>query len=172
MQLHNLKPAKGATKKTKRIGRGQGSGHGGTSTQGTKGQQSRTGAKNKIGHEGGQMPIQRRMPKRGFKNPFRVEYKVFNLGNLDFLIEKYELKEFTPDVLYINGLINRTDLVKILGNGDLKAVKIPFKVNAASAKAKEAITAAGGTLEILYDIRDAFFWRNASFIVYSHFIFY
>lgn len=148
MKLHNLKPAKGAVKKTKRIGRGQGSGHGGTSTKGTKGQQSRTGSKTKIGHEGGQMPIQRRMPKRGFKNPFRVDYKVFNLGQLDALIEKYELKEFTPDVLYINGLINRTDLVKILGNGELKT-KISFKVNAASAKAKEAIEAAGSKLEII-----------------------
>ncbi len=148
MQLHNLKPAKGAVKKTKRIGRGEGSGHGGTATKGTKGQQSRTGAKTKIGHEGGQMPIQRRMPKRGFKNPFRVDYKVFNLGQLDFLIEKYDIKEFTPDVLYVNGLINRTDLVKILGNGELKAT-IPFKVNAASAKAKETIAAAGATIEII-----------------------
>ncbi len=149
MQLHNLKPAKGAVKKnTKRIGRGEGSGHGGTATKGTKGQQSRTGAKTKIGHEGGQMPIQRRMPKRGFKSPFRVEYKVFNLGQLDFLIEKYGLQEFTPDILYINGLINRTDLVKILGTGEIKA-KIPFKVNAASAKAKDALTAAGATIEII-----------------------
>ncbi len=148
MKLHELRPAKGATHKTKRIGRGDGSGHGGTSTKGTKGAQSRTGFKNKMAHEGGQMPIQRRMPKRGFINHFRVEYKVFNLGQLDFLIEKYELKEFTPDVLYINGLINRTDLVKVLGNGELKA-KIPFKVNAASAKAKEAITAAGATIELI-----------------------
>jgi large subunit ribosomal protein L15 len=148
MQLHNLKPAKGAVKKTKRIGRGEGSGHGGTATKGTKGQQSRTGAKTKIGHEGGQMPIQRRMPKRGFKNPFRVEYKVFNLGQLDFFIDKYNLQEFTPDVLYVNGLINRTDLVKILGNGEVKS-KIPFKVNAASAKAKEALAAAGATIEII-----------------------
>ncbi|MFI5195779.1 MAG: 50S ribosomal protein L15 [Chitinophagales bacterium] len=148
MQLHNLKPAEGSTKKGKRIGRGQGSGHGGTATKGTKGQQARTGYQSKRGHEGGQMPIQRRMPKRGFINPFRVDYKVFNLGQLDFLIEKYDLKEFTPDVLYMNGLINRTDLIKILGNGELKA-KIPFKVNAASAKAKEAIAAAGATIEIL-----------------------
>jgi large subunit ribosomal protein L15 len=148
MQLHNLQPAKGSVKKTKRIGRGQGSGHGGTSTKGTKGQQSRTGSKTKIGHEGGQMPIQRRMPKRGFISPFRVEYKVFNLGQLDHLIEKYELKEFTPDTLYINGLINRTDLVKILGSGEVKTT-IPFKVNAASAKAKEALAAAGATIEIL-----------------------
>lgn len=148
MQLHNLKPAKGSVKKTKRIGRGEGSGHGGTSTRGNKGQQQRTGYQQKIGHEGGQMPLQRRMPKRGFKNPFRVDYKVFNLGQLDHLIEKYNLTEFTPDILYINGLINRTDLVKILGSGEVKA-KIAFKVNAASAKAKEALTAAGATIEIL-----------------------
>ena len=148
MQLHNLKPATGATKKGKRIGRGEGSGHGGTSTKGNKGQQARTGYQSKNGHEGGQMPIQRRMPKRGFKNPFRVDYKVFNLGQLDFLIEKYSLTEFSPEILYINGLINRTDLVKILGNGELKAT-IPFKVNAASAKAKEAIAAAGATIELI-----------------------
>jgi len=148
MQLHNLKPAEGSTKKRKRIGRGEGSGHGGTATKGSKGQQSRTGYQSKRGHEGGQMPIQRRMPKRGFINPFRVEYKVFNLGQLDFLIEKYNLPEFTPDILYINGLINRTDLVKILGNGEIKT-KMVFKVNAVSAKAKEAIAATGGTIEIL-----------------------
>ena len=148
MNLHNLKPAEGAVHKEKRLGRGEASGKGGTSTKGNKGQQARTGYQSKRGHEGGQMPLQRRMPKRGFINPFRVEYKVFNLGQLDFLIEKYNLPEFTPDILYMNGLINRTDLVKILGNGELKA-KIPFKVNAASAKAKEAIAAAGATIEIL-----------------------
>lgn len=148
MQLHNLKPAEGSVKKTKRIGRGEGSGHGGTATRGNKGAQSNTGYKRKIGHEGGQMPIQRRMPKRGFKNINRIDYKVFNLGQLDFLIEKYNITEFTPDNLYINGLINRTDLVKILGNGELKA-KITFKVNAASEKAKKAIETAGGTIEII-----------------------
>jgi large subunit ribosomal protein L15 len=148
MQLHNLKPAEGSVKKTKRIGRGEGSGHGGTATRGNKGAQSNTGYKRKNGHEGGQMPIQRRMPKRGFKNINRIDYKVFNLGQLDFLIEKYNITEFTPDNLYINGLINRTDLVKILGNGELKA-KIPFKVNGASDKAKKAIEAAGGTIEII-----------------------
>ena len=148
MQLHNLKPAAGSVKKTKRIGRGEGSGHGGTSTKGSKGQQARTGYQSKRGHEGGQMPIQRRMPKRGFINPFRVDYKVFNIGQVDFLVEKYSLAEFTPDLLYINGLINRTDLVKILGSGEVKS-KIAFKVNEASAKAKEAIVAAGGTIEIL-----------------------
>ncbi len=148
MQLHNLKPAAGATHHGKRIGRGEGSGHGGTSTKGNKGQQARTGYQSKKGHEGGQMPIQRRMPKRGFKNPFRVDYKVFNLGQVDLLVEKYSLPEFSPEILYINGLINRTDLVKILANGELKT-KIAFKVNKASAKAKEAIEAAGATIELI-----------------------
>ena len=94
------------------------------------------------------MPIQRRMPKRGFKNMNRVEYKVFNLGDIDFLVEKYGLQDFSLDNLYVNGLTNRTDLVKILGNGELKS-KVAFKVNAISAKAKEAIEAAGGTVELL-----------------------
>ncbi|MBX2906741.1 MAG: 50S ribosomal protein L15 [Taibaiella sp.] len=148
MQLHNLKPAAGSVKKPKRIGRGEGSGHGGTATRGNKGQQADTGYQSKRGHEGGQMPIQRRMPKRGFKNPFRVEYKVFNLGQIDHLVEKYNLTEFTPDTLYVNGLINRNDLVKVLGSGEVKTT-VPIKVNAASAKAKDAISAAGGSIEIL-----------------------
>jgi large subunit ribosomal protein L15 len=148
MALNNIKPAQGATHSSKRIGRGEGSGLGTTAGKGNKGQQSRTGAKTKRGHEGGQMPIQRRMPKRGFKNPFRIEYKVFNLGDLDFLIEKYELKEFSEENLYINGLINRTDKVKILGNGELKT-KLPFRVSAISGKAKEALEAAGSTVELI-----------------------
>jgi large subunit ribosomal protein L15 len=148
MQLNNLKPAAGSVKKTKRIGRGEGSGHGKTATRGGKGQTARTGSYTKKGFEGGQMPIQRRMPKRGFKNPFRTEYKVFNLGNVDALIEKYELKEFSVDQLYINGLISQTDKVKILGNGELKA-KIAFTVNAMSAKAKSAIESAGGSVELI-----------------------
>jgi large subunit ribosomal protein L15 len=148
MQLHNLKPAAGSTHKTKRVGRGEGSGHGGTATKGNKGQQARTGYQSKKGHEGGQMPIQRRMPKRGFKNINRVEYKVFNLGDLDFLIEKYEIKEFTLDNLYINGLIGRTDIVKILATGELKT-KMTFKVNAISEKAKQAIETAGGSVELV-----------------------
>lgn len=147
MQLHNLKPAEGSVQKTKRVGRGEGSG-GSTAGKGNKGQQARTGYQSKKGHEGGQMPIQRRMPKRGFKNPFRVEYKVFNLSQLDFLIEKYNITEVNLDNLYINGLISRTESVKILGGGEIKA-KIAFKVNAISAKAKEAIEAAGGTVELV-----------------------
>jgi large subunit ribosomal protein L15 len=148
MKLHNLKPAKGATKREKRIGRGEASGHGGTSTKGTKGHQSRSGFKRKMAHEGGQMPIQRRIPKRGFNNINRVEYKVFNLGQVDQLAEKYNIQEFTLENLYQNGLISQNDKVTLLGNGELKA-KLTFKVNAASAKAKSAIEAAGGTVELV-----------------------
>ena len=148
MKLHELRPAKGATHKVKRIGRGDGSGHGGTSTKGTKGAQARTGYKRKMGHEGGQMPIQRRIPKRGFNNPHRVEYTVLNLGQVEQLAEKYNFTEITPEILYINGLISQTDKVKILGNGELKS-KFTFKVNAASEKAKAAIEAAGGSIEIV-----------------------
>src|ERR687890_2269980 len=102
MNLHNLRPAKGAVHKEKRLGRGEASGKGGTSTKGNKGQQSDSGYKRKMAHEGGQMPIQRRVPKRGFKNINRVEYKVFNLGQIDQLIEKYDIKEFSLENLYIN----------------------------------------------------------------------
>lgn len=148
MKLHNLKPAAGSVKKEKRLGRGEASGKGGTSTKGNKGGQSRAGYKSKMAHEGGQMPIQRRIPKRGFKNNNRVSYKVFNLGQLEQLVEKYGFTEITAENLYINGLINRTDLVKVLANGELKT-KLNFKINAISEKAKTAIEAAGGSVEIL-----------------------
>ncbi len=148
MKLHNLKPAEGSTHKEKRIGRGEASGKGGTSTKGNKGGQSRAGYKSKMAHEGGQMPIQRRIPKRGFKNPDRVEYRVFNLGQVEVITEKYGLNEFSLENLYINGLISRTDRIKILGNGEIKT-KIIFKVNALSEKAKAAIEAAGGSVEIV-----------------------
>lgn len=148
MKLHQLRPAKGATHKEKRIGRGDGSGHGGTSTKGTKGHQSRSGFKRKISHEGGQMPIQRRIPKRGFKNIHREEYRIFNVGQVEALSDKYSINEFSPENLYVNGLIGQNDKVKILGNGDLKK-KISFKVNAVSEKAKSTIEAAGGSVEII-----------------------
>jgi large subunit ribosomal protein L15 len=148
MNLHTIKPAKGATHKERRLGRGEASGKGGTSTKGNKGHQSRSGFKNRFANEGGQMPIQRRLPKRGFNNIHRVEYKVFNLGQLDQLVEKYEMTEITPEILYTNGLISQTDRVKILGDGELKA-KVSFKVHAVSGKAKSAIEGAGGTVEIL-----------------------
>jgi large subunit ribosomal protein L15 len=148
MKLHELRPAKGSVHKDKRIGRGDGSGHGGTSTKGTKGGQSRAGYKSKMAHEGGQMPIQRRIPKRGFTNIHRVEFKVLNLGQIEQLSEKYNITEFSMENLYINGLIGQNDKVKVLGNGELKG-KFTFKVNAVSEKAKSAIEAAGGTVEIV-----------------------
>ena len=148
MKLHNLQPASGATHKEKRLGRGEASGKGGTSTKGNKGGQSRAGYSSKRAHEGGQMPIQRRIPKRGFNNINRVEYRVFNLGQIEQLAEKYGITEFSLENLYINGLISQTDNVKILGNGELKS-KLTFKVNAVSDKAKPAIEAAGGTIEIV-----------------------
>ena len=148
MKLHEIKPAEGSTHRQKRLGRGEASGKGGTSTKGNKGGQSRAGYQRKFAHEGGQMPIQRRLPKRGFKNPHRVEYKVFNLGQVDHLVETYDLQEFSMENLYVNGLVSRTDLVKVLGNGELKS-KVNFKINAVSEKAKAAIEAAGGTVEIV-----------------------
>jgi large subunit ribosomal protein L15 len=148
MKLHELRPAKGAVHKEKRLGRGEASGKGGTSTKGNKGGQSRAGYKSKRAHEGGQMPIQRRVPKRGFKNINRIEYKVFNLGQIDQLVEKYGITDFTLENLYTNGLISQTDRVKILGNGELKS-KVTFRVNAISEKAKSAIEGAGGSVEIV-----------------------
>lgn len=149
MNLHEIRPAKGATHRSKpRLGRGEASGKGGTSTKGNKGGQSRAGYQRKNAHEGGQMPIQRRLPKRGFKNINRIDYKVFNLGQVELLKEKYGIEDFSLEILYTHGLVNRTDKVKILGNGELKS-KIAFKVNAISEKAKSAIEAAGGSVELI-----------------------
>lgn len=148
MKLHNLKPAQGATHREKRLGRGEASGKGGTSTKGNKGYQSHTGAKVRRGNEGGQMPIQRRIPKRGFKNNNRIEFVVFNLGQIEKLQEKYAFSEFSLENLYINGLISRTASVKILATGEIKSA-LNFKVNAISDKAKAAIEAAGGKVEIV-----------------------
>lgn len=148
MNLHTLKPAEGAVHKEKRLGRGEASGKGGTATKGNKGAQSNTGYASKRGHEGGQMPIQRRLPKRGFVNNNRIEYKVFNIGQLEQIIEKYGLQEFSLDTLYMNGLINKTAQVKVLGHGELKS-KVALKVNAISEKAKSAIEAAGGSVELV-----------------------
>jgi large subunit ribosomal protein L15 len=149
MSINNIRPAKGATHKPKsRLGRGEASGKGGTSTKGNKGGQSRAGYQRKNAHEGGQMPIQRRLPKRGFNNINRIEYKVFNLGQVESIKEKYNIEDFSLETLYANGLIGRTDKVKILGNGELKS-KIAFKVNAMSEKAKSAIESAGGSVELL-----------------------
>ncbi|MFT4521697.1 MAG: large subunit ribosomal protein L15 [Bacteroidia bacterium] len=146
MDLSNLKPAEGSTKNRKRIGRGQGSGRGGTSTKGHKGAQSRTGYSRKAGFEGGQMPIQRRLPKRGFKNPFRVEYTAFNLDKLQELIDKYKFTEITPEALHAANLISKTEKIKVLSRGELKS-GITIKAHAFSASAKEAIEKAGGSTE-------------------------
>ena len=144
MGLNNLKPAAGSTKSRKRIGRGEGSGHGGTSTRGHKGQKSRSGYSKKVGFEGGQMPLQRRVPKFGFKNPFRVEYHGINLDTLQKLADEKKVKEVTPEVLVENGLAQKSDRVKILGRGELKA-KLSVTAHGFSKTALSAIEAAGGT---------------------------
>ena len=143
MNLHNLKPAKGSTHNTKRIGRGQGSGKGGTATRGTKGAQARAGYEHKIGFEGGQMPIQRRLPKFGFNNPTRVEYIAVNLSALQALSEKLGTSVITLDVIKEAGLARQKDLVKVLANGELTA-KLEVSANAFSKTAVEKIEAAGG----------------------------
>ena len=143
MKLENLKPAKGATHNTKRVGRGQGSGKGGTATRGTKGAQARAGYEHKVGFEGGQMPIQRRLPKFGFKNPTRVAYKAVNVATLQALSEKLGVKAFDVDSLIAAGIASKGDLVKVLGNGEITAA-IEVKANAFSASATKKIEAAGG----------------------------
>tara|TARA_B110001452_G_scaffold100514_1_gene83386 strand:+ start:14 stop:484 length:471 start_codon:yes stop_codon:yes gene_type:complete len=148
MKLHTLKPAEGSTKAKKRVGRGQGSGHGGTSTRGHKGAKSRSGYKSKIGFEGGQMPLQRRVPKFGFKNINRVEYKGINLDTLQIIVEKNKLKIITPETIVENGLANKKDLIKILGRGELKT-KVNITAHGFSAKAKSTIEELGGKAELI-----------------------
>ena len=145
MQLHNLKPAEGSTKNRKRIGRGTGSGRGGTSTRGHKGAGSRSGTSTKVGFEGGQMPLQRRVPKVGFKNPNRVEYVSVNLDALQGLADQYSVTAINFDILKEHGLVSRNDLVKVLGRGELKA-KLEVTAHAFSATAQKAIEAAGGSI--------------------------
>lgn len=145
MNLSNLKPAAGSTKKSKRIGRGTGSGRGGTSTRGHKGAQSRSGHSTKIGFEGGQMPLQRRLPKVGFKNNNRIEYVGINLDVLQSLSEKFDLEVIDFDALKAHGLVAKKDLVKILGRGELKS-KLEVKAHAFSATAQQSIEAAGGSI--------------------------
>ena len=148
MDLSNLKPAKGSTKGRKRIGRGQGSGYGGTSTRGHKGQKSRSGYSRKTGFEGGQMPLQRRVPKFGFKNINRKEYKGINVSTLQDLAEKRKLKEISVETLIEAGLVQKNTLVKILGNGELKT-KLNVKAHAFSKSAVEAIESLEGTAEVI-----------------------
>jgi len=148
MKLHELKPAKGSTKSGKRIGRGEGSGRGGTSTRGHKGAKSRSGYSKKVGFEGGQMPIQRRVPKFGFTSLNRVAYKGINLDVVQLLIDEKKVKSIDKEILMANGLASRNDLIKILGRGELKS-KIDFSVNAVSASAKKAIEDKGGKIELV-----------------------
>ncbi|NQU53810.1 MAG: 50S ribosomal protein L15 [Bacteroidetes bacterium] len=148
MNLSNLQPATGSTKTTKRIGRGQGTGRGGTSTRGHKGQKSRSGYSRKIGFEGGQMPLQRVVPKSGFKNINRVEYKGVNLEMLQIIAEKNSLTVIDKQSLISAGIASKNDRIKILGGGTL-SLKLEVKANAFSKSAKEAIEKLEGTTEIL-----------------------
>lgn len=149
MDLSNLKPAEGSTHRDKRIGRGEGSGHGGTSTRGHKGAKSRSGYSRKIGFEGGQMPLQRRVPKFGFTNPNRVEYKSVNVDTLQRLVDEKRISDnVTVEDLVNNGLVSKKDLVKILGRGELTA-KLNVTAHKFSKTAVEAIEAKGGTVTTL-----------------------
>ncbi len=146
MELHNLKPAKGATHHDKRVGRGAGSGHGGYSTRGLKGAKSRSGYSSKLGFEGGQMPLQRRLPKFGFTNIKRVEFKAINLSTLEDLASRNNLTEVTLETLVQAGFVSGNDKVKILGNGAITRA-LAVKANAFSKSAEAAIVAAGGSVE-------------------------
>ena len=145
MELHDLKPAVGSNKKKTRIGRGPGSGKGGTSTRGHKGAKSRSGYKQKVGFEGGQMPLQRRVPKGGFKNINRVEYKAINVAVLEKLADQNNLEKITVANLIQAGMVRKNQLVKILGQGQLNH-KVEVEAHAFSKKAEEIITAAGGSI--------------------------
>ena len=144
MKLNNLKPAAGSTHSRRRLGRGPGSGLGGTSTRGHKGAKARSGYKKKIGFEGGQMPLQRRLPKFGFKNINRVEYQVVNLSTIQKLVDKTNLEQVAIEDMVAAGLVSAKGLVKVLGNGTLTA-KVEVVANAFSKSAEEAIQKAGGT---------------------------
>ncbi len=148
MELHNLRPAEGSVKKRKRIARGQGSGHGGTSTRGHKGAKSRSGYSRKRNFEGGQMPLQMRLPKRGFKNPNRISYVPINVGRLQAIAEKYNLDTVNMEVLVSNGIVNKNDRVKILGGGELK-LKLNVAAHACSSSAKQTIEEQGGSVNLV-----------------------
>lgn len=148
MNLSNLRPASGSTKDRKRVGRGSGSGRGGTSTRGHKGAQSRSGYSAKPGFEGGQMPLQRRVPKYGFNSPNRVEYKVINLDTLQTLAEEFNTQNLDIEFLKQHGVVGKKDLVKILGRGELKA-SVNVRANAFSTSAVEAIEKLGGSAVVI-----------------------
>ena len=143
MNLNNIQPASGATHNSKRIGRGQGSGKGGTATKGHKGQKARAGYSQKIGFEGGQMPLQRRLPKFGFNNISRKEYRGINLDTIQALVDAKNLSEVTKEVLMENGLSSKNDIVKILGRGELKSA-VSISAHKFTKSAEEAISKAGG----------------------------
>ncbi len=143
MKLENIKPAAGATKNTKRVGRGQGSGKGGTATRGTKGAKARSGYEHKIGFEGGQMPLQRRLPKFGFKNPTRVEYQAVSLASIQAIADAAGVKEIDVNLIKDYGFAAKTDLVKVLANGEVTAA-LTVTANAFSKTAVAKIEAAGG----------------------------
>ena len=143
MNLNNIKPAAGSTHSQKRIGRGQGSGYGGTSTKGHKGQKSRAGYSQKIGFEGGQMPLQRRLPKFGFNNVNRKEYRAINLDTIQALADAKNITDITKDVLVENGLAKKSEIVKIMGRGELKS-GVSISANKFTKSAEEAISKAGG----------------------------
>lgn len=147
VRLESLRPNAGSTHSRKRVGRGQGSGRGGTSTRGHKGAQSRSGYSRKLGFEGGQMPLQRRLPKFGFKNPFRVKYRTINLSDLQSISEVYSVDVITPEVLHACHFMKRRDKVKILAGGEL-TIKLTVVADAFSESAKSAIEALGGTVKI------------------------
>jgi large subunit ribosomal protein L15 len=146
MELNQLKPAKGSLGRDRRRGRGQGSGRGGTSTRGHKGQKARTGYSRSFGFEGGQMPLQRRIPKFGFTNIFRKEYKGINISTLQELADKKGITKLDPETFQAAGLASKNKLIKILGNGKL-TTKMDVKAHAFSASAKKAIEELGGTIE-------------------------
>jgi len=148
MELHNLKPAKGSTKNRKRIARGQGSGRGGTSTRGHKGAKSRSGWSKKRNFEGGQMPLQMRLPKRGFKNINRVQYVPLNLSRLEDIANKFNLTTIDIDALIANGIVRKADKVKILGGGEMSK-SLTVSAHACSASAKETIEKLGGSLNLV-----------------------
>lgn len=148
MELYNLKPASGSVKNRKKIARGPGSGRGGTSTRGHKGAKSRSGYKSKRNFEGGQMPLQMRLPKRGFNSPNRVEYIALNLGRISEIVEKYGVSQISPEGLYELGIIQKNDRIKVLANGELTS-KVDVKAHAYSTTASDKIQAKGGKVETI-----------------------
>jgi large subunit ribosomal protein L15 len=148
MELHNLKPAAGSNKSSKRIARGQGSGAAGTAGRGHKGDKSRSGNRLKWNFEGGQTPMQRRLPKKGFKNPNRIEYVSVNLDRVQAIVDKYKLTEISPEALHAKGIVSKSDRIKILGRGEINCA-VNITAHAISASAKQAIEEKGGSVQLV-----------------------